>query len=243
MLNTPFPPRLKAVVFDLDGTLLDTATEFVEVVQRLRAEHQLGPLDEDSIRRQVSNGARALVSLSLELTPEHPDFENKRLRLLDLYSEVLGSSTRPYPGIEDLLLRLDQQGIAWGISTNKPSLYTLPLLDRIALQSSPASVICADQVGHPKPHPESLLLACHQLACKPAQVVYVGDHLRDIQAGRRAGMHTIAAAYGYIEEADNPADWGAASVALTSQSLGEHIARAYSNDHSAPGDANGHQLG
>lgn len=240
MLKTPFPARLKAVVFDLDGTLLDTATEFVEVVKRLRAEHQLGPLDESSIRRQVSNGARALVSLSLDLEQQHPDFESKRLRLLDIYSEVLGSSTRPYPGIEDLLLRLSEEGIAWGISTNKPSLYTLPLLEKIALQTSPGSVICADQVGHAKPHPESLLLACHQLACKPSQVVYVGDHIRDIQAGRRAGMHTIAAAYGYIEEGDNPADWGAGSIALTSQSLGEHIAQAYSQDHSS-GAANDNQ--
>jgi phosphoglycolate phosphatase len=204
---------LKAVVFDLDGTLLDTAPEFITVLHQLRAEHQLPPLSEGSIRSKVSHGARALVTLSLGLQPEDTGFEEKRLRLLDIYASILGTATRPYQGIEALLSGLGEAGITWGISTNKPSLYTLPLLATQALHPAPASVVCGDQVGNPKPHPEPLYLNCEQLGCDPSEAIYIGDHQRDIEAGRAAGMRTIAAAYGYIEADDNPAHWGADAVA------------------------------
>ena len=117
---------LKAVVFDLDGTLLDTAPEFITVIHQLRAEHELPPMPEDAIRSHVSHGARALVTLSLGLQPDHASFEEKRLRLLEIYTGVLGTATRPYPGIVQLLLDLAAAKIRWGISTNKPSQYTLP---------------------------------------------------------------------------------------------------------------------
>ena len=206
---TSLPQQLKAVIFDLDGTLVDTADEFIPVVQALRAEHGRDAMDPQRIRASVSNGARALVSLGLDMSEDAPEFESQRLRLLELYSGVLGSLAKPYPGIASLLRELEHRGVAWGISTNKPRQYTEPLLQRLAIQPQPGSVVCPDDVSERKPHPESLYLNCRELGCAPHEAIYVGDHLRDIEAGRRAGMYTIAAAYGYIEPGDDPGDWGA----------------------------------
>lgn len=215
----PRPESLKAVIFDLDGTLVDTADEFVVVVQALRAEHGRAAMDPQRIRASVSNGARALVSLALDL-PEHAeDFETQRLRLLELYSEVLGTMAGPYPGITALLAELAARGVRWGIATNKPRAYTGPLLQRLAFHPPPHSVVCPDDVTERKPHPESLLRNCRELGCSPAEAIYIGDHLRDIEAGRRAGMYTIAAAYGYIEPGDDPRSWGADARADNSADL------------------------
>lgn len=203
----PHPPA--AVIFDLDGTLVDTADEFVTVVQTLRAEHGLPPLPNQRIRASVSNGARALVSLALDLNEDDADFETRRLRLLELYGEVLGSTARPYPGIEDLLRTLGERGIPWGVSTNKPRAYAEPLMARLDLQPALGTLVCPDDVSQRKPHPEPLWLNCSQLGVDPAQSIYVGDHIRDIEAGRRAGLFTIAARYGYIEPGDDPGSWGA----------------------------------
>lgn len=203
------PTTLKAVIFDLDGTLVDTAEEFIIVVQVLRSEHGLNPMNEELIRSTVSSGARALVRLALDLQESEPEFESMRLRLLKLYSGVLGSAAKPYPGIEALISKLEKRGIAWGIATNKPRAYTAPLMDHLALTPAPSCVVCPDDVSETKPHPEPLYLSCKQIGCAPHQAIYVGDHRRDIEAGRRAGMYTIAAAYGYIESGDNPSDWGA----------------------------------
>ena len=215
----PDTNNLRAVIFDLDGTLVDTADEFVPVVQALRAEHGREPMDAERIRASVSNGARALVSLGLDMQENDPEFESKRLRLLDLYSEVLGSIARPYPGILELLDELQQRGIAWGISTNKPKAYTEPLMRKLDMQPAAGSVVCPDDVTNRKPHPESLYRNCRELDCAPHQAIYVGDHLRDIEAGRSAGMYTIAAAYGYIEPGDDPARWGADAIAANSTDL------------------------
>jgi 2-phosphoglycolate phosphatase len=203
------PETLRAVIFDLDGTLVDTATEFVIIVQTLRAEHGLEPMNPERIRASVSNGARRLVTLGLDLPEEAEGFETQRLRLLELYSEVLGTVAKPYPGITDLLAELKQRNIGWGIATNKPRYLTEPLLERLDIRPQPGSVVCPDDVSERKPHPESLLLNCRQLNCTPDQAIFVGDHLRDIEAGKRAGMYTIAAIYGYIEPGDNPHSWGA----------------------------------
>jgi len=223
-MSRTFPKQLRAVIFDLDGTLLDTAPEFVAVVQQLREEHALAPLAPELVRAYVSDGARAMVSLALDMPVEHEAFESKRLRFLEIYAAGLGRATRPYPGIDELLALLQSRGIAWGISTNKPSYLTLPLLERLAL--SPASVVCPDHVSQPKPHPEPLWLNCEQLACEPGEAIYIGDHLRDIEAGRSAGLYTIAAAWGYIHQDDNPESWGADSIAASGPDLNRLIADA-----------------
>lgn len=222
-----YPATLRAVIFDLDGTLVDTADEFIPVVQSLRAEHGRDPMDPMRIRASVSNGAKALVSLGLGLAEDAPEFESKRLRLLELYSEVLGTVARVYPGIEELLQHLSDRDIAWGVSTNKPRAYTEPLLARLDIQPQPRSVVCPDDVTHRKPHPESLYLNCRELNCAPHEAIYIGDHTRDIQAGRRAGIYTIAAAYGYIEPGDDPLCWGANALAGSSEELAGLVLEQY----------------
>ncbi len=213
------PQALQAVLFDLDGTLVDTASEFVVVVQQLREEHHLPHLPEERIRASVSNGAAALVRLALNIDDSASEFEAKRQRLLDLYSAVLGTSAAPYPGIKTLLEALTERGIGWGISTNKPRAYALPLLEALAIEPAPGSVVCPEDVAQRKPHPESLYLNCRQLGCSPSGTIYIGDHKRDIDAGRRAGMRTIAALYGYIEADDDPATWGADQSVTRSEDL------------------------
>ena len=210
-------PRLRAVVFDLDGTLVDTADDFVPVVQQLRREAGFEPMAAARIRATVSNGARALVSLALGIDDTHPEFESRRLRLLELYGATLGEHAQPYPGMRELIDVLTARGIAWGIATNKPRAYTLPLLDLLGLQ--PSSVVCPEDVAERKPHPESLARACRDLACGPDEAIYIGDHARDIEAGRRAGLYTIAAAYGYIEPGDAAEHWGADVIARESRDI------------------------
>lgn len=210
---------LRAVILDLDGTLVDTADDFVPVVQTLRAEHALAPLPAASIRNTVSNGARALVTLALGLREGDSGFQQQLDRLLHLYAGILGTHSRLFPGVQALLDALQDAGVPWGIATNKPSRFTLPLLDRLALNPMPASVVCADQVSRGKPDPECLLRNSAELRCAPADAIYIGDHARDIEAGRNAGMFTIAATYGYIEDGDNPVLWGADASAGDAHAL------------------------
>ncbi len=204
---------LKAVLFDLDGTLLDTAPDFVTVLNTLLIEEGRDTLADDIIRATVSSGARALVQLGFNLNEGETEFERLRLRLLELYSAHLADATGPFAGIEDTLHFLREQSIAWGIVTNKPQAYTEPLMQQITLPGTPpATVICPDHVTHRKPHPEPLLLACKHLTCTPAEAIYLGDHRRDIESGRNAGMPTIACGYGYIEQGDSIHDWQASHI-------------------------------
>jgi len=208
---------LKAVLFDLDGTLIDTAGDFIPVVQTLRAEAGLVPLAEARIRATVSNGARALVTLALGLTDGDDSFEDRRLRLLDLYGRIIGRNAALYPGMATLLGEIEGRGLAWGIATNKPRALTESLLETLGLE--PGSLVCPDDVAQRKPHPESIERACTELACVPPDVIYIGDHHRDIEAGRRAGAYTIAAAYGYIEDGDSAAAWAADAIAPQSEDV------------------------
>ena len=198
---------IRAVVFDLDGTLLDTAPDFVVVVNKLRQQEGLAPLNETVIRNCVSNGARALITLAFGLNEGDAGFETLRQRLLDLYLEHLGEDSAPFDGIGELLIFLRQQQLSWGIATNKPECYTTPLLK--ALNINADCVICPDHVANSKPHPESMHLAASLLCCNAEEIIYVGDHARDIECGRDAGCPTIAAAYGYIDHPDQAKQWNA----------------------------------
>lgn len=200
-------PTVKAIVFDLDGTLIDTAPDFVYVINQVLAEEQRQPLTPEQVRIAVSHGSAGLVSLGFGIDASHPDFARLRQRLLTLYTRHLADNSRTFAGIDQLLANIRAQGLRWGIATNKPEQYTLPLLQALGLE--PDCVICPDHVSHTKPDPESLYLASQQLDCTPQQLIYVGDHERDIECGRRAGSITVAALYGYIGGEQDPASWQA----------------------------------
>ena len=196
-------------MFDLDGTLLDTAPDFVAIVNMLLQEHNRPPLAPEKIRACVSNGARALVATAFDIDETYPTFQALRLRLLELYIDHIAVFTKPFPGIENLLRQLAQHNIAWGIATNKPAIYTSAILLKLNLQPIPASVICPEHVKESKPSPESLFLAAEQIGCTTQEIIYIGDHQRDIECGKRAGSITVAAAYGYIDDEKNIAEWQA----------------------------------
>jgi N-acetyl-D-muramate 6-phosphate phosphatase len=201
--------KIRAVMFDLDGTLLDTAPDFIAVVNQLLQENNRAALPDEMIRACVSNGARALVMMAFNIDESHQDFASLRLRLLELYIAHIAVFSKPFPGINNLIKTLVANNIAWGIATNKPAIYTTPLMAQLNMQPAPTSIICPDHVSESKPHPESLFLASEQIGCTPAQIIFVGDHQRDIECGKRAGSITIAAAYGYIDSSDNINAWQA----------------------------------
>lgn len=210
---------IAAVLFDLDGTLVDTAPDFVRILNQLRSADNLPPLPFNTIRSQVSNGARALVKLGFDL-PEDSDAFNERLNtLLKLYEKELAVESRLFNGLDAALQLLELHEIPWGVVTNKPSRYTIPLLKGLKLDQRCAVAVCPDHVENKKPHPEPLLTACEWISVAPNQTLYVGDHLRDIEAGRAAGNTTIAAAWGYLNPGENVSDWQADIILHTPQEL------------------------
>jgi phosphoglycolate phosphatase len=201
--------RYRAVLFDLDGTLLDTAPDFAYALNQLLQARSMPPLPDAEIRALVTDGSAGLVARAFGCTAEDPLFEPIRAEFLAVYRDNLSRHTRPFPGIETVLARLGEAGIPWAVVTNKPSTYTTPLLRDMNLSPAPGAVICPDHVIHTKPHPEAILLACTQLGVAPDATVMIGDHRRDIDAGLSAGTRTVAAMYGYIDASENPADWNA----------------------------------
>lgn len=205
-------PRPSAVLFDLDGTLIDTAPDFIWCLNRQRARYDLPPLPPATIRAVVSHGAKALVQLGFGLSETCSGFKGRHQELLSLYMDHLAVDTVLFAGMEPLLQALEQAGIPWGIVTNKPRPYTEPLLSGLSLDQRCGVTVCPDDVAQSKPHPESLLLAARQLDIDPQQALYVGDHERDIIAGRAARMVTIAARYGYVDHPGDVQAWQADHV-------------------------------
>ncbi|WP_416885278.1 HAD family hydrolase [Marinospirillum sp.] len=214
------PPRsqpIQAILFDLDGTLVDTAPDLAQALNRLREEEGLSPLPYAAIRDQVSNGGNALIQLGFGLTSEHPDQPRLRQRLLDLYAQAPAEYSQVFPGLDQLLLQLERQPLPWGIVTNKPRLYTELVLRGLKLH--PQVVVCPEDLGVSKPDPAPLLFAARQLAVAPEACVYIGDHQRDIEAGKRAGMRTLTAGFGYIPRDENPQHWQSDFIAETAAAL------------------------
>ena len=216
-------PTVSAVLFDLDGTLIDTAPEFIQIGLQLRAEASLAPIDSETIWHSVSNGAIGMVQAALEMPADDPAFEHWRQRFLTLYETGLGNLSQPYPALPELVADLHKAGIAWGVVTNKLSRFALPLMNKMSFDPAAGAIVTPDHVELPKPDPESILLACEQLACNPSETLFIGDHLRDIEAGRSAGCFTIAAAYGYLAPGEAASSWQADAVAENSHELAEMI--------------------
>lgn len=200
---------LDAVLFDLDGTLLDTVDDFMAIILSMRQERDLPDAPLHLIRSTVSDGSAGMLCAAFSITADHPDFAGLRDEFLQRYQQQLALHTRPFPGISELLDWLDAEGLPWGVVTNKLSRFSIPLLQATGLAERCGSLVCPDQVSHGKPHPEPLLKACAEMGVEPARSVYIGDHLRDIQAGRAAGMRTVAALYGYLPPGDDPQQWNA----------------------------------
>ncbi len=201
-MSTTNQKKIRAVMFDLDGTLLDTAPDFIAVVNKLLAENKREELPQDVIRAGVSHGSKALVTLAFAIEETHENFQPLRARLLELYTHHIAVFTKPFPGIQELIDKLAEHDIAWGIATNKPATYTSLLMEQLNMNPAPAIVICPDHVKDSKPHPESLFLAAKELGCTADEIIYIGDHKRDIECGKGAGSITIAASYGYIGNED-----------------------------------------
>lgn len=199
---------IECVLFDLDGTLIDTAPDFIKVVARLCAEHDRPAVDDNLIYQTVSDGARALVKLAFAINEDDNRFAGLNQRLLDIYEEQLQETESSlYPGLDDLLGKLEESRIPWGIVTNKPVRYAELLLRNLGLDQRCGCLICPDHVTHRKPHPEPILLACERLQVGTERTVYIGDHLRDIQAAKNADVIAVAAAYGYLAADARVEDW------------------------------------
>lgn len=199
-----------AVLFDLDGTLVDTAPDFLAVLIRLCETNNIAPPSPAAVHATVSSGARALVTLAFSISAEHGEFDSLLTALLDDYAQqLLSTQSRLYPDMDRLLDMLEQQGTPWGVVTNKPERFSKPLLHTLGLLSRCATLICPDHVKKTKPDPEPLLLACKRTGSTPAHSIYVGDHPRDIDAGNAAGMTTIAAGFGYLPASPDIRTWGA----------------------------------
>ena len=201
-----FKPR--AVLFDLDGTLLDTAPDMASALNRVRAEDGLDPLPFEAIRPLASHGSLAMTRLGFDFPDTSAEFERRRQRLLDVYSEHVADATRLFPGMAEVLDQIERSERPWGIVTNKPGWLTAPLLDRLALSDRAACVISGDSTERSKPHPDPLLIAARQLRTDPSSCLYIGDAERDVEAAVAARMPVLIATYGYIAPDEDPLAWG-----------------------------------
>jgi len=218
---TPLPQRededasiglCQAVLFDLDGTLADTAPDLAAAVNKMRHERGLEMVPLDDLRPLASAGARGLIGGAFGIGPEHPEFAAMREEFLANYEADLCIETTLFQGIDAVLDELDARGVRWGIVTNKVARLTDPLVALLGLDLRAGCVVSGDTTPHSKPHPAPLLHAARMLDLAPEPVVYVGDDLRDIQAGFAAGMVTVAAAYGYCGNDIPPTRWHAQHV-------------------------------
>jgi phosphoglycolate phosphatase len=193
----------------MDGTLLDTAPDFIAICQAMLADRGLPPITDKLIRDQISGGAKAMVAATFALSPEAPEFEALRLEFLERYQVDCAVHSRLFDGMAELLADIEKANLIWGVVTNKPLRFAQPIMEQLKLAERSALLICPDHVTRSKPDPEPLILACRMLNLEPASVLFVGDDLRDIESGRDAGTRTAAVRYGYIHPHDNPDHWGA----------------------------------
>jgi len=199
---------LTGVLFDLDGTLLDTAPDMHGALVRLMQEHGREPLPYRTVRDHVSHGSRALVLLGFPDLDE-PAQERLKLRFLEIYAEHLCLATRLFPGMEEILTEMEARGLRLGVVTNKPGWLTMPLMNALGLTPRFATIVSGDTLPERKPSPEPMRYAARQARGEPREFVYIGDAERDIAAGRAAGMHTLVAGWGYIDAGENPRSWAA----------------------------------
>jgi len=201
--------RLGAVLFDLDGTLIDSAPDLAGACNEMRVDRGLDPLPYEHLRRMVGSGARGMVGASFGLTPGNPGYAELRDEFLDRYEARMTRETKVFDEMVPILAWLANEGLPWGIVTNKATRFAAPLVAALGLATQAATLVCGDTVAHSKPHPAPLLEAARRLALVPERCVYVGDDRRDVDAGRAAAMLTVVAGWGYLGDGEAPASWGA----------------------------------
>lgn len=200
---------IEAILFDFDGTIADTAPDLGHALNRQRLARGLAPLPITLIRTQASAGARGLLKLGFNLKPDDSEYAAMRDEFLHFYAERLCQDTCLFPGMANLLDRLDASHLPWGIVTNKPARFTQPLVQALGLKLRAACIISGDDTLNTKPHPEPLLTACHQINVSPQKCIYLGDDIRDVKASLAAGIKPIVALYGYLGNDSPPESWGA----------------------------------
>ena len=217
--------KFNAVLFDLDGTLVDTAPDMVGVLQELQRDHGIEPVPYDIGRSHVSHGAVGLLTLAFpaeNITAQSP----LMCEYINRYADSVCSRTQLFPGLDYLIDRLDSAARPWGVVTNKPAHLTEPILEQLALADRIAVAVSGDTLPTRKPDPAQLLHACDIMGVVAEETIYVGDAIRDVEAGRRAGMATIAVAYGYIPADDDPQRWGADQIAADTEELTRMVLKA-----------------
>lgn len=200
---------MTTVLFDLDGTLVDTAPDLGHALNLQLQKYGKPMLSDDAIRPFASHGSKGLLGLGFGIAPEDTNFIAMRDEYLDIYESVLTRSPTLFDGMQAALDGIVASGFKWGIVTNKPGRFTVPLVRSLGLTQRAVCVISGDDAPQPKPDPATLLLACEHAQVKPEDCLYIGDAERDIQAGKAAGMKTVVAMYGYIDDSDKPLEWGA----------------------------------
>lgn len=200
--------QIDAVLFDLDGALVDTAPDFLRICNELLIEEGYPTIDYATLRLSVSNGGRAVIKTAFKIEENHPDFERLLAEMLTRYEANPAQDSGLFDSFDQLLPWLENSDIPWGVVTNKPARFTYPLMQQLNLFDRCAVIICPDDVKNSKPDPEGLLLACQKLAKAPQHCLYVGDHQRDIEAGNAAGMFTLAVKFGYLQPDEDPSNWG-----------------------------------
>lgn len=213
------------ILFDFDGTLADTAPDLAAAANKQRTDRGLPALPEDMLRPVASQGARGLLRVALGITPEHPDFAEARASFLRDYEAAMTTHTRLFDGVPELLTRIEQNGQRWGIVTNKMTSLAAPLVAFLGLADRCTVLVCGDTTPHAKPHPEPILHAVRMAQAEVSQCVYVGDDMRDVQAGHAAGMPTIAVRYGYAGDGIPVDDWGADVIADHASDVWPALAR------------------
>ena len=200
---------IRCVLFDLDGTLIDSAPDLAGAANAMRESRRLAPLPLDRYRSHSGSGARGMLRVAFDVEPGHTGFDDLKQEFFDQYQQRLMLNTRAFDGVDRLIAALSGAGLPWGVVTNKGQRFTVPLVQSMPLFRTAATVVSGDTTPHAKPHPAPLLEASRQVGLAPASCLYVGDDVRDVQAGRAAGMSTVAALYGYLGPDANVAAWGA----------------------------------
>lgn len=210
---------IKTVLFDLDGTLADTAPDLADALNHVLVRQGRQPLPFETIRPVVSHGGIALIRLGFAIEPEYPEFEGLRQQLLDYYLDNIAAKTTLFSGMHEALDHIEASGRNWGVVTNKPGWLTDPLMDALGLAARAACIVSGDTLPQRKPHPAPMLYACKLAGSQAQECLYIGDAERDIEAGRAAGMQTLVALFGYIGETDSPAAWGADAMVETPRGI------------------------